>query len=904
MRIREKPTATSIAEGLEKQIENFRAQPSTPANTGAMTFRISLFDNKRDVTPKPAQRTWSEICDHVQRPIVRRNKDGALFSPASFDPARRLKENVTELSLLILDYDHAADFDRDTAVWRDVGLRLAAYTTHSGYRRTENNPDAEERFRLIIPLADPIPASEFPKLWQWAATVSGGKVDASAKDASRMFYTPAIAEEGARYRFDVHDGQPLDWRALQLEAEQPTTMTPASFAGQRRDAYAQAALREETLRVLEAANGHRNETLNRAAFSLAQLAASGLLTEGEIEAQLERAAVGAGLAVAEARRTIKSGLQAGAKQPRTLPERAPIAKPSKQSKPNPETQPESTTAEARPEPWEAPAAFNEYDLPEFPVESLPAWLKAFVTGLARETQTPVDMAAMLALAACSAAVASKVRIEARPGWSEPLNIYAVVAQPPGNRKSAVFAAVAAPLESFEASLIDEQREVVARAESEYRTLAARLDHLEKTAAKTEDETERRAKQREAAEAAQELARFDVPKLPRLLADDATPETLATLLHDQAGRIALFSPEGDVFDVMGGRYSSGMPNLGVFLKGHAGDDLRVDRRGRSEYVKRPALTIGLAVQPDVIRGLVSKPAFRGRGLLGRFLYSLPKSTLSSRKTRVAPLDEGTRAKYAHCLKAMAGLMADLDQDGHRIARMLKLKPEADDCLADFEQEIEPQLAEWGDLGALTDWAGKLAGAVLRIAGVLHLADHADHTGQLQDCPERVSADTLKRAIGIGRYLIPHAQAAYAEMGADPDIEAAKYLLRWVMKWKEAGNGEFRKQDAWQGTKGRFKKASDLDKSLALLAEHSYLRETVKDNSRRDDKECGQKTRGRKPGGIYEINPLAVSYNSCNPHKSVSEDNSRNSRNESQEEIAVNPLPSIPPVGSQPREVFSL
>ncbi|MDQ3012459.1 MAG: YfjI family protein, partial [Acidobacteriota bacterium] len=813
-------------------------------------FRISLFDSKLDAAPKPAERTWAQICARIEQPLVRAEKDGALFSPASFDPARRKKENVTEVSLLVLDYDHDASLDRDTTVWRERGLTFAAYTTHSSRRQTDSNPDAEERFRVIVPLSEPIPAAEFPKLWQWAAKASGGKVDASAKDASRMFYTPAIAEAGAQYRFDVHDGALLNWRAINLEAEGLAAI-PQPPTAQRQDIYGQAALRDEANRVLTAANGHRNETLNRAAFSLAQLAASGVLTEAEIEATLERAAVGAGLAASEARCTIKSGLQAGSKEPRTLPDspRQKLNSANSANSANVAAQKEELSEE-----WEAPAAFNEYDLPDFPIEMLAAWLKAFVSGLARETQTPVDMAALLSLAACSAAVAGNVRIEARAGWAEPLNLYTVVAAAPGNRKSAVFASVAQPLESFEAALIAEQREVVARAESEYRTLAARLDHLEKAAAKIEDEGARRAKQREAAEAAQELARLDVPKLPRLLADDATPETLATLLHEQAGRIALFSPEGDLFDLMGGRYSAGTPNLGVFLKGHAGDDLRVDRRGRSEYVKRPALTIGLAVQPDVIRGLVSKPAFRGRGLLGRFLYSLPKSTLGNRKTRVAPLDEAARAEYARRVKAMAGLMVDFDEDGHRTARILRLTPEADDCLADFEQEIEPQLSELGELGALTDWAGKLAGAVLRIAGVLHLADHA---GRFQDWPERVSAETLRRAVEIGRYLIPHAQAAYAEMGADPEIEAAKIVLRWIEK---AGAEEFTKRQAFEATKSRFKKVENLDPALRLLEEHNYVRMLVSTTEPR---------KGRKASQLFEVNPflLSASHKSHKSHKSA-------------------------------------
>ena len=111
------------------------------------------------------------------------------------------------------------------------------------------------------------------------------------------------------------------------------------------------------------------------------------------------------------------------------------------------------------------------------------------------------------------------------------------------------------------------------------------------------------RQAEAIARAAEAANLVIPPVPRWLVDDATPEALAGLLATY-GRIALLSPEGDVFDQMAGRYNqTAGPNLGVYLKGHAGDLLKVDRRGRPpEYVERPCLTIGLTVQPEVLQGL--------------------------------------------------------------------------------------------------------------------------------------------------------------------------------------------------------------------------------------------------------------------------------------------------------------
>ena len=85
----------------------------------------------------------------------------------------------------------------------------------------------------------------------------------------------------------------------------------------------------------------------------------------------------------------------------------------------------------------------------------------------------------------------------------------------------------------------------------------------------------------------------VPTVPRILADDVTPEALASLMASQKGRLALISAEGGPFDGMAGRYSK-LPNLDIYLKGHAGDPVRVDRQGRKpEFIERPALTIGVA-----------------------------------------------------------------------------------------------------------------------------------------------------------------------------------------------------------------------------------------------------------------------------------------------------------------------
>lgn len=85
-------------------------------------------------------------------------------------------------------------------------------------------------------------------------------------------------------------------------------------------AYGRKALELETAKVLAAAPGTRNNTLNAAAFALGQLVAGGELARDAVEAALLAAAASIKLTRAEAVATVRSGIDAGGKEPRKAPE--------------------------------------------------------------------------------------------------------------------------------------------------------------------------------------------------------------------------------------------------------------------------------------------------------------------------------------------------------------------------------------------------------------------------------------------------------------------------------------------------------------------------------------------------------------------------------------------------------
>jgi replicative DNA helicase len=504
---------------------------------------------------------------------------------------------------------------------------------------------------------------------------------------------------------------------------------------------------------------------------------------------------------------------------------------------------DTTTARLGERGWAPPIPFGMAGgVPAFPVQVLPGWLAEYVAAVATATQTPPDLAGMLALAVLATVAAGAVEVEPRPGWREPLCLFLAVGMDAGSRKSGVFTAMTRPVADFER----EQAAAALPGITETAVLRRIADQVAATAEAAAGKAPASQQEQARAEAiarAAEAASLVVPPLPRWLVDDATPEALAGLLAVY-GRIALLSPEGDVFDQMAGRYNQAAgPNLGVYLKGHAGDLLKVDRRGRPpEYVERPCLTIGLAVQPEVLRGLASRPGFRGRGLLARFLYGLPESLVGRRQPGALPVPPAVADRYTLELQALAAtLTTPAGPDAGEGPAVLTFDQAAAELLLALERDLEPRLAaDTGDLAHLAGWAAKLAGATCRLAGLLHLA------GNLRDGWARpIDGDTFAGAARLAGYLVDHARTAFDLMGADPWVDDARWLLDWISR---TGQVQFSRRDAHQAARIRFRKAIDLELALALLEEHGWLRRVDPEPSR------DPHGRGRPASPRFLVNPL--------------------------------------------------
>ncbi|WP_049579108.1 YfjI family protein [Streptomyces sp. SBT349] len=489
-----------------------------------------------------------------------------------------------------------------------------------------------------------------------------------------------------------------------------------------------------------------------------------------------------------------------------------------------------TTPDAEPV-WEEPIPLTRRrQLPAFPTDTLPEWLRAYVEAVAEETQTPPDLPAVVALSVLATAAGGRSVVHIRGNWREPTNLFTVVALPPANRKSAVFTAMTEPLFEAEERLKDTSRGAIVEASMTARVARDAADKAAaKAAAAKGDEREQLVA--EAVGMAQAAEAVTIPAEPQLLADDSTPETVTSRMAEQGGRISVMSAEGGIFDIIAGRYS-GAPNMEPFLKGHAGDRLRVDRQTRKEYIDRPALTMGLSVQPQVLDDIGRVRGFDGRGLLARFLYSMPLSLVGYRKIITDPVPEQVAGAYRQRVIDLTLSLADWTDPA-----VIQLTPDADRVLIAFQERLEPQMKPRGALKHIEKWAGKLAGATARIAGLLHLAQHPDAAHA-----RPVDIDTMNAAVTIGDYFTAHALAVFDAMGADPTTDRARALLDVFKanRWTEVSRRDlFSKL-----SRSEFATVADLEPAVQLLEDHGYLRTDSPPRTGR---------RGRPPAPRYVINP---------------------------------------------------
>lgn len=442
--------------------------------------------------------------------------------------------------------------------------------------------------------------------------------------------------------------------------------------------------------------------------------------------------------------------------------------------------------------------------------------------LADSLQVPLDMVGCAILTVVSIACLG-TSVYVMPGYKEPTQIYTAIVAPPSERKSAVFSAALQPIRAI-GKLINEFQSAEKASVDLKRMM---LDRQMAKAVAKGDETE--AKRLQA-----ELDQLPIIKLFSPPLTDATPEALARAMAANGGTLSFASAEGGLFNILSGSYSD-QPNIDVLLQAYSGEAVYVERIGRDPVIiDHAALSILLALQPQVLERFLGNETLLERGLPARFLYCVPRSKLGHRSARTArPVCADTANRYSRIIQALA------KQSYDGAVRELQLTPMAIELYYLWSEEVERNIgpgAPWH--GIANGWEGKLVGNTIRLAGLLKMMDSPD-------CSIPINEGHFSAAVELARYFVDHALAATGKAaGLTP---AAREVLNEI---KKQGESPFLPYDLRQKLRSRkqFKEGAQVDQALACLTASGYIRLTL------PPPWSGV---GRKPEALYEMHPELLS-----------------------------------------------
>jgi hypothetical protein len=477
--------------------------------------------------------------------------------------------------------------------------------------------------------------------------------------------------------------------------------------------------------------------------------------------------------------------------------------------------------------WPDLIPFDAPDLMSIDVDGLPDSIREMVQQTSEATETPPEMALMVALGAIATATMRKWDVLIDEDFRQPLNLYQCCVMPPGNRKSAIFRRMFEPAHQYQTQVRQAAESEFLRTSADHEIWERQCTDLKTRIGKADGE--------KSTDMRRELDQLlcnapEVIHKPQLVSDDVTPESVCTLLSQNHERLGIASAEPEVFDLILGRYSKG-PNLGMWLKGHDGDQHTENRRGRPEpiFLNSPLLTLTIMAQPEAIQTAGSHRVMRGRGMLDRFLFWYPPSPVGSRDCVSGTVDPLIERCYTGRLTALLKTEIRLDGFGHPEPILLTLNRDAHSLWKAEQIRVERRMADSEPLSTIAGWGSKYAAQVARMAANLHLMEDGHNQSVISD-------QFMEQAIRIGHVIESHTRAVFQAMDANPAMETARKVVR---KITAENLSELSRRDVMRFD--RTIDVQDAQTAVDLMVDHGYL--AAKHTEKR---------RGR-PSDRYDVNP---------------------------------------------------
>ena len=372
------------------------------------------------------------------------------------------------------------------------------------------------------------------------------------------------------------------------------------------------------------------------------------------------------------------------------------------------------------------------ELPDFPVEALPASLRGWLLRAARGAAVTPGHVAVPLLGIASSLIGTARRVRACRSWSEPLTMWVALLGFSGTGKTPG---------------LDVTRRVLSLIERGRKQKIAELQREHETRAQ-KAKAEKKKWEKAVAEAVE--ANLPAPPkpagatepgpfvAPRLCLSDSTIERLAVLLEARPQGLAFVADELARLFLNMKRYSNGQDNE-FWLEAWNGKNFVVERQGRPPVVL-DYLLVGVTggFQPDKLAR-----AFEGDddGMYARFCFGWPEEPthmpLSNEVTEIEP-------EIQNALTRIVDLPAG--EDGVFAPRTVDLSAEGTATFETFRTFLAQAKTELD--GREREWVAKGGTHVLRLSGTLAYLDWAMLGGPE---PQALANSTLRRLCGCGEII---------------------------------------------------------------------------------------------------------------------------------------------------------
>lgn len=443
-----------------------------------------------------------------------------------------------------------------------------------------------------------------------------------------------------------------------------------------------------------------------------------------------------------------------------------------------------------------PAALDESPQLAAVDEKLPAWpwhaYPKVLANLGQETVRTIgtcdELPGIGLLCLPSIALRNRYKVQIKPGHEQYGNLYGLALLAPGEKKSPVGKVLQTPFAQAQIEAHRRYADLLSQWKARERGAKARLETLTK---KMQAVPAARQKEVEQQIAAEQKTIADRPHETVLLSNDATPEALARLMHQNSGALGVFSSEGrNIFAIAGGKYSrTSGADVSFWLAGYSGDYWRCDRASADREpleIAEPVMAALVFTQPDVMETLGRSPELRDSGFLARWDFVCPESTYGYYCDGV--IEPGTQEAYNKTITDILRVTADQGADERTAPTVITLTPEAFEAWRKFHNElVDLGRSLAGQMGGpFQQYLAKLPERIARIALVFHVVRHFSEKTSLG----QITKEEIENAYLVVKAFLAHARRVFGRMSQSKEAAQARKLWEildqkrgWLRKERE-------------------------------------------------------------------------------------------------------------------------